>query len=498
MLGCMEANPEVPTDFAFKTTPFSHQLKEFEFSRELESRAYWWEPGCAKTKPALDTAAYLYLHGKITGMLVLAPNGVHTNWYKDEMPAHMPENVMRRTKTFLWQTQKRHSKKYKEAFAQFLAHDGLCILFASYDSFMTDDSAKIIRKFMQDRRCLYVLDEADKIKSPNAGTTKRVQASSVYAPYRRVLSGTPVDNSPFDVYSQVKFLDRNAWTHLGITDFGAFKQFFGVYAMISYGDGPMHPELTAYRNLDILKQVVLSVGSRYLKTDVLDLPEKLYKKRYFTLTPKQRKFYDAVEQDYVAYFADGSSVTADMALVRMGRLMQVTSGYIPADDEDDLRPIDDVNPRLVALREEMEERRDQKTIIWARYNIDIDMIVQTLRKDYKLVVYDGRTKPDARYQAKVDFQNGDAQLFIGKPSACGRGLTLHAAKGAIYYNRGFRWMEAQQSEDRCHRAGMSEDRPLYSDLLAEDTKDEYVIDKLREKRENSATVMGDSLPPWIP
>ena len=58
--------------FEFKTKPLDHQLAEFNFSRDLVSRGLFWEQGCGKTKPNIDTAAYLYIEKQITGMVVIA------------------------------------------------------------------------------------------------------------------------------------------------------------------------------------------------------------------------------------------------------------------------------------------------------------------------------------------------------------------------------------------------------------------------------------------
>ncbi len=77
------------TDYVYATEPFDHQRELFEATRDLEHYAIWWEQGTGKSKPAIDTACWLYQQGKIDGVLVVAPTGVHRNWMTDEIPRHL-------------------------------------------------------------------------------------------------------------------------------------------------------------------------------------------------------------------------------------------------------------------------------------------------------------------------------------------------------------------------------------------------------------------------
>jgi hypothetical protein len=54
---------------------------------------------------------------------------------------------------------------------------------------------------------LYAADESPRFKTPTANRTKWTLASAKYAPFRRIMTGTPIDNAPWDVWSQIKFLD---------------------------------------------------------------------------------------------------------------------------------------------------------------------------------------------------------------------------------------------------------------------------------------------------
>lgn len=482
-------------EFPFKTTPLAHQAREFELSRATPGRAYWWEPGCGKTKTALDTGASLYLAREIEAMVVVAPGGVHENWAWEEAPIHLSDEVAEGSKTFVWRTNKRRSNKYAVEWREFCAHRGFKLACLSYDAMMTDDSAAKVKRFLEEHRSLLVLDESDAMKNPSAARTKRMVASARWAPFRRALSGTPVDDSPFDIYTQARFVEPTAWHEFGIQNSLAFRSYFGEWEQRRTTDGFAFPKCVRYKNLDQLNRKILELGSRLLKKDVVDLPEKLYEKVYFELEPDQLRMAQELEGDYRAWFGDGSSVTAELAIVRLIRMQQLSSGFLPADDERLLRPLAKRNPRLAALRTAMERVGDAKVIVWAKYDQDVELILGEL-KEYSVVRYDGTTTPEERLEAKTRFQRGDAQVFVGKCSVAGRGLTLHAAKFAIFYNNTFRLLERRQAEDRCHRTGMDARSPTYIDLVGRGSVDDYILQILRAKRETAALVMGDELPPW--
>ena len=484
------------TQFRFKTEPFAHQRREFELSKDLEARCLFWEMGLGKSKTAIDTAAHLYLRGEIKGLFILAPNGVHVNWALDEIPAHMVEEA--KARVFLWETRRKGAQYFQAAFQEFLAaSDGLAVLAMSYHALMTPEGAKAAKKFLTSRPCLYVADEATCFKTPNAKTTKRVLASSRHAPYRRVLNGTPVADSPFNAYTQVRFVDLTAWKEaFGIKNFTDFKVFFGVWQWIKRGKKDV-PQIVEYRNLDRMQTVMNQVGSRILKEDVLDLPPKLYSKVYFDLSPEQQRVYDELHEEYRTWL-DGDSVTAELAIVRMTRLQQIASGYVPTDNAKDepARMIGTTRPRIQALVELLEQVPRQG-IVWAKYDLDVDLITEAMRRrKWSYVVYDGRTPDDARQAGRRAFQAGEARFFVSKVAAAGLGLNLHAADTVIYYNNTFSLSRRLQSEDRPHRIGQK-NTVNYWDILGRGTIDVPVLTNLREKRQVASEVTGDKLKEWI-
>lgn len=479
-------------DFLSKTKPFDHQRAELtEHGLDL-SRGLFWEQGCGKTKPVVDTTAQLFRDGEIDGLLVIAPNGVHANWVSDEIPMHMDPEVLKHVRCHIWYST--NTKKHANSFEGTLYHKGLAVLVMSYDAIRTEKGKTAWKRFLEQRRCLYALDEAHYIKSPGAKTSKRILGSKVAAKYKRVLTGTPVDNSPFDLYNQLRFLDPDIWREFGVRTFSAFKQYFGIWETISY-DGGAFPKCIAYRNLDKLHAKLHEVGSRVTKDQVLDLPPKLYSKRYVDLTPLQRRLYNELKEQCYVETASGE-ITANIAIVRLLRFQQIICGYLPkSDDEDDLEDLPGPNPRLNLCAEVVSDLPHQ-AIIWARFQRDIDLI--SGHKDLKgrCVAIDGRVTGPARAEAVERFKSGEDQFLVSNPAALGTGYTFTMAKTVVYYNNSFKLGHRLQSEDRAHRIGQ-ENQVNYIDLVASNTVDTRIVNALRTKQNVATMITGDTLREWI-
>ena len=481
-------------DYRPKTEPFPHQEELHRDTRDLPAYGLFLEQGLGKTKVVLDTAGHLFLEGKIDGLLVIAPPAVAPNWVRDEIPTHLPDEM--RARCHLWESKRAKTKKHAKSADETLSHDGLAVLVMSYEGFMTDRGTAFAKQFLTNRTCLYVLDESARIKTPGAKRTKRILASAKYAPYRRVLTGTPVANSPFDVFTQLKFLDSEIWAPFGCSNFYAFKTRFGEWVQQKLGSGRSFPKLIQYKNLDVLHKVVDSMGSRMLKEDVLDLPPKLYQKRYFEATPEQTKAIKTLKEQLYLETEDGKEVTAMLAITQLLRAQQILSGFMGVDGEEGEIVELKKNPRLDTLMEIVEDC-PHKMIVWARFRHDIDNICKALKAaEISHVRYDGAVGSDEREVARDSFQKEDAKVFVANPACAGEGLTLHAARTVIYFTNNFKLTDRLQSEDRAHRIG--QEFPVnYIDIICSGTIDEKIVAALRDKLDIASIVTGDTLKEWL-
>lgn len=503
------------TDFDFKVPPFAHQLECWEKSRDLRFFAILWEQGVAKSKLLIDTAAWLYKRGEIDGVLIVAPNGVHRNWFDDQLPEHVPDSVREDSLFTMYDSSRHQNLEHERLCRRALTFDGLVWLMISYDAFMTGPvktsrnkgtkkwmgGKKFVWEFLKRRQTMYALDESIEIKSPGAKKTKSIVASGVYGKYTRILNGTPIANGPFDLYPQMRFLDPNFWKDRGFGTLTEFKQHFGVWVEGRRPKGQTSKQgpswdlgdLVGYRRLEELNQLLTPVSSRLLKKDVLDLPPKLYDKRYFEMNAEQRRVYEAIRDEAMAFLDDGGLVTAPLPITQLLRARQILSGYVPTDDEEPVRLLGKTNPRLELQLEEC-ARTPHKGIIWCNFRMDVELLISRLGRS--AVRYDGSINGDQKAENKHLFKTDPrVQWIVANETSMSKGHTLTEAHTVYYYNNSFNFIDRVQSEDRCHRAGLTHP-VLYVDLIG-DAVDNKILAALRKKMRTSNKITGDEEKEWI-
>ena len=481
------------TEYKFKTKPYNHQKDIFEKIRDLPEFALLMEQGTGKSKVIIDNFAYLYKKGSIDAVLIVAPNGVHRNWINEELPKHLPNDI--EYESMFWENQKSKNKSFKSEFLQLIQSPKLAILTTNIESFRVDNAYFNFLTFCTRRNVMMVVDESARIKNPKAQQTKNVVKLGNYCLYRRILTGTPVTHSPFDLYSQFEFLNKAIIDH---SSFYSFKNYFGIFEKkTNWGSNRQYDELKDYRNLDELKTLIDPHSYRITKDECLDLPKKIYSKRYFALSKKQTDLYNNIKEDFIIKLENEPEVSVPMALTRMMKLQQVTSNFVALDDSK-YKQVGDENPRLDTLLDIIKDTpKDESIIVWCRFTFDIETICECLQNEQiSFCRYDGKTKANERSQNLLDFQEKKCRVFVANPATAAEGLNLYVANNVIYYSNSFKLGERQQSEDRCHRIGQDKN-VLYYDLVAENTLDFKIIQILINKQELANLITGDNIKEWL-
>jgi SNF2 family DNA or RNA helicase len=474
--------------YKFKKKPYAHQLTALEKSWNKDTYAYFMEMGTGKTKVLIDNLAMLYDKGKVDGALIVAPKGVIGTWYNQELPAHLPNHI--ENVTVLWQSN--INKKQKEKLDLLYQSDHrLHILIMNVEAFSTDKGKKYAASFLRCHKSMTAIDESTTIKNPKAKRTKNILEIAKLAPYRRIMTGSPVTRNPLDLYTQCEFLDPR---HLDFSSYYAFRNRYAEMKTM-HVSGRSIQVVGGFRHLDELADSLKPFSYRVLKQDCLDLPDKIYMKREVQLTPEQKKLYEQMRKEALATL-NGKTVTTMTALTQLMRLHQITCGHFAADDG----TVQEIkNNRLAELLDVLEEI-EGKAIIWAHYQHDVRNIYKLLEDKYgpgSVVHYYGKTLPDQRDYAIKNFKENDrVRFFVGTPQTGGYGITLVQANTVIYYSNGYDLEKRMQSEDRAHRIGQKK-KVTYVDLIAEDTVDNKIVKSLRKKINIAAEVMGEDLKKWI-
>lgn len=459
--------------------------------------AYFMDQGTGKTWTLLADAEREFAAGRIDGLLVLAPNGVHTNWTRREIPMHM-------SVPFIAASYSSGGGKAQDAALARLfaprekdAPVPLRILTMAIDALVTERAMDLARRFLRVTRAMMALDESTRIKNVASLRHKRALALRPFAAAARIATGMPIPQSPLDLFGQMEFL-RNGL--LGTTSYRAFvaehadlvdmKEMPNVvrrspkaaFAQIVAKDENGNPR---YRNIDRLTARVANHAFRIRKEQCLALPPKVYQQLTFRLAPVQQRAYNTLKEDLRIIIGD--QMFPVKALAALTKLQQVTSGFAIVNGEP--QSIADGNPRLSLLLELLEDEPGS-VIVWARFREELRTIAAALRGKRRVVGYHGGTSEADRNAAVDAFQSGEADLFLGQPQSGGIGLTLTAAQTVVYFSNDFNLETRVQSEDRAHRIG-TQHSVRYIDLIAEGTVDHGIVRSLRRKRSLGAGVLAD-------
>ena len=462
--------------YDYKTKPFEHQRQALIQGAEKFNYAYFMEMGTGKTKVSIDNAAYLHQQEKINVVLVVAPNSVYRNW-KDEINTHCPVDTEIRI------------HKLDKKFARLTQK--LTFFLINIEAFSRKSGEKVVTDIINEYAdtAMVIVDEATTIKNRQAKRTKTITKLCKPIKYKRILTGSPVTKSPLDLFSQCGFLNPEL---LGIENFYAFRSRYCVMKTIGLGSTGRQFSLPLYfTNLDELEKKLKNFSFRVKKQDCLDLPDKVYEKRYVDMTGDQLKVYTQLKMFARAVLEDKEASYTNK-LTEIIKLHQVCCGYMVT-DEGAKQELED--PKLDELLKIIDET-DGKMIIWANYIHNIETIIKTLQDKFgatSVVSIYGSIPVEARTLAVKNFQENDkVRFFVGNPTTGGYGLNLTKASTVIYYSNNYDLEVRQQSEDRAHRIGQT-NKVTYIDILARSTIDEFIIKALNKKFKISAQTLGEEV-----
>lgn len=431
-----------------------------------------FEMGCGKTLTTIAVAGALYNLGKIDRVLVVAPTSVCSVWPHD----------LNQFAAFPWEARVLLGDKKKRLKAlnelKNWPFKALRIAVINYESTHRDGIFEALAAYRPD---LIVCDESQRIKNPSAAQSKALHKLGDAAPFRMILSGTPVQNNAVDLYSQYRFLDPAVYG----ANFYAFKNRYCI--MGGYGQH----QIVGYRNMDELVEKEHSVAYRVTKEECLDLPQQTFINRYVQFTDAEQAIYEQLRKSSFLELETGENVTATTILTMYLRLMQLTGGFLTADES--TRPKQVNTAKLDALADIVDDYvvdAGKKLVIFARFRAEIAAIenLLRLRKIQYGSIY-GDVPMEERGKIVEDFQtNPDTKVFVAQIQTAGLGITLHAASTAVFYSYDYNYANYAQALARIHRIGQR--LPVtYIHLVVDGSIDEKVLAALENKEDMAKTVV---------
>ena len=344
------------------------------------------------------------------------------------------------------------------------------IFITTYDIVMRD-----ITDFSRIPFFYLVLDEATKIKNPDARRTLAIK--SLNALHRLALSGTPVENRPAELWSLFDFLMRG---HLG--KHGTFVR--------TYEQAIMEGDHT---RSELLGKRIKPFFLRRKKEDVAkDLPQKIIMTEWCELSDEQKRLYGTLQDQaklYRSQLLRGEYVNyAANILPVLTHLKQICDH--PALVGQDPNPLFERSEKFDWIMDKIDEiiENKEQVAVFSHFLGMLSLIESGLiEKSIKYIRIDGSTN---NRQQLIDFFNeSKAQVALLSLTAAGHGITLTGANHVIHADRWWNPAVEDQATDRVHRIGQVKTVYVYH-ILTQGTIEEKINNLLEEKRGMSDQILG--------
>lgn len=384
----------VPADDRPVVQLYEHQKAAFERYKDAEIIPLFFEMGCGKSVTTLRIAEYKHLKGEIEGLLVIAPNDVHRQWY-DELVRGLDvkhDGTLWREIASPFHAQCVGGSSGQDKLYPF-EDDGLFrFVSVNVDTFSTKDKWREVLAWANSGRYMIAVDEATVIKNPKSKRGERILygfndverfrnkiiSSKKKFPVRAVLTGTPVTNGPMDLWAIMEFVQPN---YFGMNEW-AFKHRYAMFTRMNISTGVTSNGSERTREVDVMlnermwhniKRCMtfeqanimwgcsedtyltvkgearyhgpykradelkrkLELHATFVKlTDCIDMPQQNYITRTVTMSKEQQKAYSSMKNQMLTVY-DGKVMTAMSKLSMLMRLQQISSGFIVSKAEAD-------------------------------------------------------------------------------------------------------------------------------------------------------------------
>ena len=316
---------------------------------------------------------------------------------------------------------------------------------------------------------LVILDEAHMISNPQAQRTKIINHYVKNIKRVWLLTGTPMTSRPMNYYNLLNIIESPVaqnWMAYAIRYCQGYQFTAGSRKIWN---------VTGASNLEELRDRTSRQVLRRLKTDVLDLPEKIITPIYLRL---KSKMYEGLMGEYYDWYDKNPDESTSLT-VQFSKLMKVRQVIAEEKIKD-----------TIELAENIIEQ-GKKVIIFTNFTDTLNKISEHFGKS--AVKLDGSTaKPQRQYAVDQFQENEKIKVFIGNVKAAGVGITLTAAEAVIMNDLSFVPGDLSQAEDRAYRYGQKNSVSVYYPIF-DNTIEGIIYDMVNMKKQNIGTVMGDNI-----
>lgn len=451
-----------------KHLAFAYQMEAVNAIKDLDYAAIFHEQGLGKSKIAFDLMLY-WLSNKLIDTVIILTKKILINNWKEELEIHtyLKPKILSADK----------EKNY------YIFNSPSRVILSNFEIIISEKER--FKLFLKTRTVAIIIDESAKIKNPESRIAKTLFEISDGFYKRIIMTGTPVANRPYDIWSQIFFLDHGK--SLG-PSFADFKRTTDLSNDLSLS---LEKQKDFENSLNSIFKRIDKFSVRETKNgSVISLPAKEYHQVYTHWEEFQFALYKKIKDDLRAYIIKDQVAIIDESeniLKRLLRLVQVASNPCLVDEAYDQKPgkIDALESLLKKITEASE-----KVIIWTCFTKNVDWLANRYSM-YNAVRIHGKINIEERNRSIQQFKNNDSvRILIATPAAAKEGLTLTIANNVIFYDRGFSLDDYLQAQDRIHRISQTKTCHIYN-LIMEHSVDEWVDVLLNSKLISAQLSQGD-------
>lgn len=445
---------------------WQNQEEAFQFAMVHSECMLDMEMGTGKTRVAIDV---VFARPTVKKVLVVCPKAVLSVW---------PRELKKHASGKIYKVYARNPKTKIADAAQevrdYLSGSlpgGKKFVVMNYDAVWRWPMGDVLLRADFD---MVILDESHRAKAAGSKTSKYLAMLGKRVNYKMCLSGTPMANSPLDVYGQYRFLDPSI--------FGTnYNRFLQEYAIMG---GPERRFVVGYKNQQDLKARFQSIAYTCKMADVADrikLPDHLPPVQHMVSLPaRDMNTSRKLGKEMLAECGTDGIVTASNVLVKVLRLQQIAAGFCEVQDGP-LQPsrIQELNftkqDALADLLLDISE--SDPVVVFCVFKHDLDAVAVAAHKAGRIPYeLSGRINELERWQ-----HSGGAILAV-QIQAGAEGVDMTRANHAIYFSLPHSLALYDQSRARLYRPGQT--RPVsFIHLIAEGTIDESMYGSLVKKKD---------------
>ncbi|MBI9034273.1 MAG: DEAD/DEAH box helicase [Bacteroidales bacterium] len=392
--------------------------------------------------------------------LIIMPTSLVHNWYNEirKFAPHLKTGI--------------HSGQHRSHHAR--SFDKFDIILSSYGVIRNDIDLLKDYTFR-----FIILDESQFIKNPSSKNYKALM--KLKSQNRIALTGTPIENSVKDLWSQMNFLNPGL---LGDLKFYT-KQFVSPIEKNNDNQAAIK-----------LKKLVLPFLLRRTKEEVAkDLPTLSRQVMICDMSEKQYSLYEQEKskaRNHILHSIkqQGIEKSSIIILRALMRLRQIANHPLLIDDQ-----LDHESGKFELVKTHLEEiiAEKHKVLIFSSFVKHLELFESFLKKsDTPYQILTGTSIN--RQNIVNDFQQNDIPVFLISLKAGGVGLNLTAADYVFILDPWWNPAVEEQAINRAHRIGQNKNVFVYR-FISKDTIEEKII-ALQEKKSQLADAFVNSANPF--